>query len=75
MTTITPEIRQAVEQAGDAPVRLEDPETRAVYVVLKADVYEQMRLLLENEEDRRDQQAWARLARKARDQWAAENPY
>ena len=25
--TITPEQKQAIEQAGEAPVRLEDPET------------------------------------------------
>jgi len=26
-------------------------------------------------EDRREQEAWAKLARKGRDQWARENPY
>ena len=27
METLTPELKQAVEQAGDSPVRLMDPET------------------------------------------------
>jgi hypothetical protein len=37
--TITPELKQAVAQAGDDPVRVEDPETHAAYVVLKEEVY------------------------------------
>ena len=37
--TITPELKQAVAQAGDDPVRVEDPETHAGYVVLKEEVY------------------------------------
>lgn len=40
--TITPELKQAVSQAGDEPVRLEDPETRAAYVLLKREVYERL---------------------------------
>lgn len=36
MTTITPEIRQAIEQAGDEPVRLLDPMTNIQYVLIKA---------------------------------------
>ncbi|MBC8114707.1 MAG: hypothetical protein H7062_10045 [Candidatus Saccharimonas sp.] len=42
MTTLTPEQRQLVEQAGGAPVRLEDPETREEYVLLKLTVYEHL---------------------------------
>ena len=37
--TITPELKQALAQAGDDPVRVEDPETHAAYVVLKEEVY------------------------------------
>ena len=40
MTTITHEIRQAIEQAGDAPVQSTDPETHAAYVIVRAEVYE-----------------------------------
>jgi hypothetical protein len=70
--TITPEQQIAVAEAGDAPVELADPQTGTAYVLLRADVYQRMRDLLEAEEER---SAWSRLARKARDQWARENAY
>ena len=75
MTTISPEQRIAVAEAGDAPVELADPQTGTAYVLLRADVYQRMRELVEAEEARREQEAWSRLARKARDQWARENAY
>ncbi len=50
MVTLTPEQRQLVEQAGDAPVRIADVETDREYVLLRADVYDKMRHLLEVEE-------------------------
>jgi hypothetical protein len=43
MTTITPEIRQAIELAGERPVQLTDPETNSVYIIVRAEVYERMR--------------------------------
>ena len=61
MDTLTPELRRAVEQAGDSPVRLTDPETLRDYVLVRADVYEQ---LLEDEEDRREHEAFARASKK-----------
>ena len=75
MTTITPEQRQAVAEAGDSPVELAEPQTGTAYVLVRADVYRRMRERLEEDEDRREHQAWAKLARKAREQWARENPY
>jgi hypothetical protein len=75
MTTISPEQRIAAAEAGDAPVELADPQTGTAYVLLRADVYQRMRELAEAEEGRREQEAWSRLARKARDQWARENAY
>ena len=48
MTTITPEIRQAIEQAGEQPVQLTDPETNSVYVIVRAEVYERMRALCDD---------------------------
>jgi hypothetical protein len=47
--TISPEMKQAVEKAGDGPVRLEDPETREAYVLLKWDAYERLLRLMEAE--------------------------
>jgi hypothetical protein len=73
MTTITPEQRQSAVEAGDSPVELADPQTGSSYVLLRAEVYRRMQELLEADQDRREHQAWARLARKARDQWAREN--
>ncbi len=48
MATITPEQRRLVEQAGEAPVRIADADRE--YVILRADVYDRMRHLLEVEE-------------------------
>src|SRR3954447_13064086 len=46
---ITPEQRDEIEQAG--AVRIEDPETHAAYVILKAEVYERMKPLVETRHD------------------------
>jgi hypothetical protein len=48
MTTITPEIRQAIELAGEQPVQLADPETNSVYIIVRAEVYERMRALCDD---------------------------
>jgi hypothetical protein len=50
MVVITPEQRQLLEQAGEAPVRISDVESEREYVLLRADVYDRMRRLLEVEE-------------------------
>ena len=55
--TITSEQRLAIETAGDEPVKLEDPLSGQVYVVLKAEVYERVREILRL----RGEQAWAKL--------------
>jgi hypothetical protein len=43
MMTITREQRQAVDQAGDQPIRLEDPESHRAYVLLKEEAYERLK--------------------------------
>jgi hypothetical protein len=48
MIELTQEQRREVRDAGDVPVRLTDPETRAEYVVLKAELYERMRRAAED---------------------------
>jgi hypothetical protein len=60
LDTLTPELKQAVEQADDSPVRLMDPETQRTYVLVSAEVFD--RLL--NEEDRREQEAFLKAAKK-----------
>lgn len=44
---LTAEQRQLVDQAGDRPVRIEDPETHQAYVLVRADLYERVRDVLE----------------------------
>jgi hypothetical protein len=75
MTVITPEQRQAAVEAGDLPVELADPQTGITYILMRADVYRRMQQSTEVEEDNREHPAWAKLARKARDDWARENSY
>jgi hypothetical protein len=43
MTTLTAELRQEIEKAGDEPVRIEDPETQTTYILIRADLYEQIK--------------------------------
>jgi hypothetical protein len=43
MTTLTAELRREIEKAGDTLVRIEDPETRAAYVLMKAEIYERIK--------------------------------
>lgn len=47
MTGLTPEQRRLIERAGDEPVRIEDPETHQAYVLMRADVYERVRGVIE----------------------------
>jgi hypothetical protein len=46
-TGLTPEQRRLIEEAGDQPVRLDDPELHQEYVLIRADVYERVRDVLE----------------------------
>jgi hypothetical protein len=41
--TITPELKAAVERAGDEPVRLEDPETKTAYLIIREEMYRELR--------------------------------
>jgi hypothetical protein len=61
MTTMSPELRQAVEQAGGEPVELTDPETNTAYVLVRAEAFREMKELIEDE---RQRSAIAKLARR-----------
>jgi hypothetical protein len=61
MDTLTPELKQAVAKAGDSPVRLMDPDTHRAYVLVSAEIFE--RLVL-SKEDRQEQAAFLRVAKK-----------
>jgi hypothetical protein len=43
MTTLTAEQRREIEKAGDEPVRIEDPETHATYILIKSEVYDRIK--------------------------------
>jgi hypothetical protein len=75
MTTLTPDQRRAVEQAGDQPVEVTDPQTNTAYYLIKAEVFRRMTEAEEERLDMREKEAWANLGRKARSDWAKENPY
>ncbi len=49
MLTIPKELQHAVRAAHGRPLRLTDPETQAEYVLLQADMYDQIQGLLSNE--------------------------
>ena len=51
MTLITPELRRAIEQAGGGPVRIEDPETHTVYVLLKAEIDDRAKSVPDDDEE------------------------
>ena len=49
MLTIPKELQQAMRAWQGRPLRLTDPETQAEYVLLQADMYDQLHGLLDNE--------------------------
>ena len=48
MLTIPKELQQAVCASHGRPLRLTDPETHAAYVLLQANMYDQLHGLLDN---------------------------
>ena len=50
MATLTPELRRAIDQAGDEPVPITDPETHRTYLIIKVEVYDRLRTASEEEE-------------------------
>jgi hypothetical protein len=52
MIELTLEQRQAVAQQGEIPPRAVDPDTQTTYVLIREEVYAQVKALLEEEEGR-----------------------
>ena len=44
--TITPELKAAIDHAGDDPVRIEDPETNRSFVLIRSEQFDRIRDLL-----------------------------
>ncbi len=65
MTILTAEQHQAIEQAGDQPVPLVDPQTNVSYYLVRADLFQEMSDLLDEEKQR------SAIARKAKRNAAA----
>ena len=49
MLTIPKELQEAMHASDGRPLRLTDPETQAEYVLLQAEIYDQLQGLLYNE--------------------------
>jgi hypothetical protein len=52
MTLLTDEQHQAVEQAGDQPVPFVDPRTKIAYYLVRADLFQEMSELIDDERQR-----------------------
>jgi hypothetical protein len=50
MVVLSSELQRAIGEAGDRPVPLVDPETHQTYLIIKTEVSERLRALLEAEE-------------------------
>ncbi len=71
MIELTEEQRQELKGNGEH-TRLLDPATRTEYVLVRADLYEQLRPLLEQAEDEAEQEAWSDAVEEARSEMANE---
>jgi hypothetical protein len=52
--TITAEMKQAAERAGSVPVRLTDPETDDAYYLVREEVFERFKAVLDDGLDMRE---------------------
>ncbi len=71
------ELTEQQQQAVDASPepRLIDPRTKKAYVLIRADIYERLRPVLERGEAALQEEAWLDAVEEARNEWAQENPY
>ena len=56
MTNLPSELHDIVEQSGDAPVRVVDPRTQRVYVIIADEQFDRLRSLIDMEPLSLDQQ-------------------
>ena len=56
MTNLPSELHDIVEQSGDAPVRVVDPGTQRVYVIIADEQFDRLRSLIDMEPLSLDQQ-------------------
>jgi hypothetical protein len=53
---MSPELKEAVQNAHGGPVEIEDPQTQARYVLVKTDVYNRVKALFEEDFPSEDEQ-------------------
>jgi hypothetical protein len=56
MTTLTPELQEAIRNAQGEPIRMEDPQTNARYVLLREEDYERVKSLFEEDLPTKEEQ-------------------
>jgi hypothetical protein len=71
--TLTDEQRLSLEREG--ALKLLDPHTKAVYVLVRQELYERVRALIAEAEDRDLQEAWLKASQASAAAWMKENPY
>lgn len=49
MTTLTPELQEAVRKAHGEPIRMEDPQSHTRYVLVPEEMYDRVKALLEED--------------------------
>lgn len=69
MIDITSEVRRAIEDAGDEPPRLVDPETQAEYVLLRADLYDRIRSVIDAGDGLEPAEMTAHMWAVMKDEW------
>jgi hypothetical protein len=68
MTTITPEQRQAIAEAGEAPVPVLDPETNKTYVLISEESYH--RICDRNDDDLNAEEMLSHMWEVMKDDWS-----
>ena len=69
MTTMTAELRRAIQEAADSPPHFVDPETKVDYVLIRADVFDRIRALLEPDEGLNPQEMSALIWETMKGDW------
>lgn len=74
MIELTTQQQQALDTAPETS-QVVDPRTNTTYVLVRADVYERLKELLDGAEDQALHKAWLEMATRTRRHWVEENPY
>jgi hypothetical protein len=73
MIELTEQQQQTLDR--EQPPRLIDPRNNTAYVLVRADVFERLKDLVEDAEDQVLREAWLRASHQSAVSWMKENPY